>query len=164
MIAKGTAMAQGKVSPTWAAVEQIEQTYRLGTPKGGTQTVKGSTKLNTFSPDKLKRFVSKAGGVLAIAKALPPQIKVPALLTALAAVGYTVGKTIDKWKDNRTGKTGKIPKALMGTPTPKDTGPTRLTAKPDPLKKFLDTEKARGGKVKKTYAKGGGVRKAQTYG
>ena len=155
----------GKVTKTGLASEAkaaAERNYRLGTPKGGTQIVKGSTKLNDFSPSKLKRFVSKAGGVLTIAKALPAQIKVPAFLAALTAIGYKVGKDYKKWEDKRDGKTGNLPNSMLGTSTPKNDGNKRLTAKPNPLKKF--TRKAYGGKAMKKYAMGGGIRKAKTYG
>ena len=65
------------------------------------------------------------------------------------------------------GKGGK--KIKIGTPKPKDTGPKALRAKPNPLKKFTKGKsvpqgKAYGGKAMKTYAMGGGIRKAKTYG
>lgn len=161
LTARGTATAQGRVSPRYVAAEQA---YRLGTPKGGTQIVKGSTLLNKYSPSALKRFISTAGGVVTILKTAPGLVKVGALLAALAASGYAIDK-YTKWKDKRDGKTGTI-----GTPTPKDTGPKSLadSAKPDPIKKIRDAKKvpqgtAHGGSVKK-YATGGGVRRAKTYG
>ena len=72
----------------------------------------------------------------------------------LAALAATAG-LVTHYKIGKDGKKIKI-----GTPTPKDTGPKRLTAKENPLKKFK-TE-AHGGKIKK-YAIGGGVRRAARY-
>ena len=112
----------------------------------------------------INRFITKSGGLLNIAKQTPSTWKVPAILAALG-IGY-IGSKIETWLDERTGKTGKIPEEL-GTPTPKDTGPKALRAKPDPVKRAADRtqdyqKKARGGPIKK-YAKGGGVRKAARY-
>jgi hypothetical protein len=154
----------GKATKTGLASEaKAAQTYNISKGSVG-KNIKGSAKLNDFSPSKLKRFVSKAGGVLTIAKALPTQIKVPAFLAALTAVGYTVAKDYKKWEDKRDGKTGNLPKSMMGTPTPKNTGGSGLKAKPNPLKKFTASRKAYGGKAMKMYAMGGGMRKAKTYG
>jgi len=140
------------------------QAYKVGIPGGGTGTIKGSEKLFTKHPEMLKRFISKSGNTLTIAKKAPGAWKVPAILAALG-IGY-IGSKIETWLDERTGKTGKIPEKL-GTPTPKDTGPKALRAKPDPVKRAADRtqdyqKKARGGPIKK-YAKGGGVRKAARY-
>ena len=143
--------------------------YKVGTPEGGTRIIKdtGKTSPRLFEkhPDKVKRFVSKSGGLLRIAKNTPGIWKVPAIFAALGT-GYAWNK-ISGWLDERTGKTGKIPKKYLGTETPKDTGPTALRAKPDPVKRAADRtqdyqKKAYGGKIKK-YAKGGGVRKAARY-
>jgi hypothetical protein len=65
----------------------------------------------------------------------------------------------------KMGNDGK--KIKIGTPTPKDTGPKALRAKPDPVKRAADRtqdyqKKARGGPIKK-YAKGSSVRKAVRY-
>tara|TARA_Y100000401_G_scaffold32370_1_gene23789 strand:- start:580 stop:1023 length:444 start_codon:yes stop_codon:yes gene_type:complete len=144
--------------------------YKLGTPEGGTQIVKGSQKLRDVArtPTKhmhltnassfIKKYLSKAGNTLKIA-AKAPKISVPSILLGVGA-SY-LGNKITNYVDGRTGESGKIPKKYLGTPTPKDTGKKRLTAKPNPVKKF--TKEAYGGKVKK-YASGGGIRKAQTYG
>ena len=106
----------------------------------------------------INRFITKSGGLLKIAKRTPGAWKVPAILAALG-IGY-IGSKIETWLDERTGKTGKIPKKYLGTETPKDTGPTGLRAKPDPVKRAADRTQDY---QKKTYAKGGGVRKGARY-
>ena len=193
------------------------QAYKVGTPGGGTGTIKGSEKLFTKHPEMLKRFISKSGNTLTIAKKAPGGWKVPAILAALG-VTY-IGNKIIKWLDKRTGKTGGIPTQLQGKKTPKQlkgkhTGkydkkqrqgpPTKKQTKPpttlakakaaesirlarkkideegtDATSFMLDTsdqnkgkepptppylKMVKGGKVyKKTYAKGGGIRRASRY-
>lgn len=105
----------------------------------------------------LSRFGSVQGNVFTIRG--PEVIKGTGIRAAdlglLAAA--TAGAVY--YKMGKDGKKIKIPQTK-----PKDVGPKSLAdhQKENPLKKF--TKKARGGKVhKKTYAKGGGMRKAVHY-
>ena len=154
------------------------QAYKVGTPGGGTGTIKGSEKLFTKHPEMLKRFISKSGNTLTIAKKAPGAWKVPAILAALG-VTY-IGNKIIKWLDKRTGETGKIPTQLQGKKTPKQlkgkhTGKydkkqttKKQTRSPTTLAKAKAAESIRLERKKideegKKYARGGGVRKAARY-
>ena len=151
-----------------AEIQKVaDKEYKMGRTglfgQGKETTIKGSDKIKAYEgkknlPPNFMKYLSKAGNVLKIA-AKAPKISVPSILLGVGA-SY-LGNKITKYVDERTGKKGNIAAKYLGTKTPKNDGNKRLTAKPNPVKKF--TEKAGGGKVKK-YASGGGIRKARTYG
>ena len=147
-------------------------------PKGANKLLDPNAKLKDFSPSKLNKFISKAGGALTIAKNAPGWVKIPVIA---AVLGAPYLKDIKRWIDKRTGKTGKIPTVSVPTQLQGKRTPTQLRGKSstpnnsskskgNPLDKFKtktvhdgSREKlAHGGSVKK-YARGGGIRKAKSY-
>ena len=152
-----------------------EKEYKMGRTGvfgGGKETtVKGSDKIKPYKgktnlPPNFMKYVSKVGSVLQIAKTAP-KISVPSILIGLG-VGY-LGSKIKTWADNRTGKTGNIPKNIW-TKIKEDNktfGEEKSwIAKRKKMQRHSQSptnSKAHGGSVKK-YARGGGVRGAKTYG
>ena len=149
-----------------AEIQRVaDKEYKMGRTgllgKGKETSVKGSDKIKAYEgkknlPPNIMKYLSKAGNVLTIA-AKAPKISVPSILIGVGAA--YLGNKITKYVDERTGKKGNIADKYLGTKTPKNDGNNRLTAKPNPLKKFTKG-KAYGGKAMKTYAMGGGMRKA----
>ena len=121
----------------------------------------GRPKMDALMEMPLSRFGKVQGDTFTIRG--PEVIKGTGIRAA--DLGLAAAATIAAVTHYRMGKDGK--KIKIGTPTPKNTGPKALRAKPDPVKRAADRsqdyqKKAHGGKVKK-YAKGGGMRKAQHY-
>ena len=115
----------------------------------------GSPKMDALMGMPLSKFGKVEGDVITIRG--PEVIKGTGIRAIDIGLAAATAAGVVAYKMGKAGKEIKI-----GTPTPKNTGPKRLTAKPDPLKKFR--KKAYGGKIMKKYAKGGGIRKAKTYG
>ena len=128
---------------------------KAGGPKAWAQSTLNNRKLSSFGIIEGDAFNIRGPEVMAGTGIRALDIGMAAAVLAPAAViYYSAGPGKEK---------KKLPKSFLsslGTPTPKDTGKKRLTAKEDPLSKFKT--KAHGGKIKK-YAKGGGVRKAARY-
>tara|TARA_R110002074_G_scaffold213618_1_gene383356 strand:+ start:65 stop:550 length:486 start_codon:yes stop_codon:yes gene_type:complete len=159
-----------------------DKQYKMGRTgllgKGKETSVKGSDKIKAYEgkknlPPNIMKYLSKVGNVLKIA-AKAPKISVPSILIGVGSA--YLGNKITKYVDERTGKKGNIAKKYLGADAPKDTGPKALRAKSNPDSKVYNRKvsrsagqvvpqgKAYGGKAMKTYAMGGGIRKAKTYG
>ena len=166
-----------------AEIQKVVQEYKVGRTglfgKGKETSVKGSDKIKPYQGKKnlppkavsnALQFVSKNKNALIIAAKAPGVLKIPAILGVLGAAYFAKNK-ITKYLDKRTGKEGNIPKKYLGADAPKDTGGSGLKAtikqktrnKPK-AGQVVPQGKAYGGKAMKTYAKGGGMRKARTYG
>ena len=117
----------------------------------------GSPKMGALMDMPLSRFGKVEGNVFTIRG--PEVIKGTGIRAADIGLAAAATAGVVAYKIGKSGKEIKIPQTK-----PKNVGPKSLadSAKPNPLKKF--TRKAYGGKAMKKYAKGGGIRKAKTYG
>jgi len=128
-------------------VDRYEKRYERA---GGTMASIRDMPLSKFGKVQGDVFYIRGPEVIKDSGVRAMDIAAAAALTA-GVIWYKIGKH---------GKKKKIPKKYLGTETPKDTGPTGLRAKPDPVKRAADRTQDY---QKKTYAKGGGVRKAARY-
>ena len=122
--------------------------------------------------DKYERRYQKAGGTMSGIRDMPLSrfgkvegnvftIRGPEVIKGsgirAADIGLFAAATYAAIEYYKMGKKGK--KIKIGTPTPKDTGPKALRAKPDPVKRAADRTQD----YQKKYVKGGGVRRAARY-